>query len=294
LVRARPGATSFTGWLDSFEEAERRTRINHGHSVLSDAEQTASETLLERWFFTAMAMAMLATSIAGFMPAIVNPAGRRAPLTLLAAAHGMVFFAWLLLFFTQSFLAATGHVRRRRKLGRASVVILAAMIALAFETTAVMVRRGFDLSGDQKIDSHPPTGSVSLDGYFASVFNYGDLLMFAILATAAICYRRQPKVHKRLMLFANIALMAAPIVHILGHTPRLAPLLKPAIVAIPVAMFLLAGVVRDYLVARRARQLTAALAIAMHAFYPIRGILIGPGPAWRRFAAFGSLDRMYG
>jgi FtsH-binding integral membrane protein len=241
---------------------------------------------VERWFFTAMAMVMLTVSIAGFMPAIVNPAGRRAPLTFLAAAHGIVFFAWLLLFLTQSLLAATGHVRWHRKLGLASVVILAAMIPLGFETTAVMVRRGFDLSGDQKIDSHPPAGSVSLDGYFASVFNYGDLLMFAILAIAAICYRRRPEVHKRLMLFANIALMAAPVVHIFGHTPQLAPLLKPAIVAIPVAMFLLAGVVRDYLVARRVHPLTAGLAFAMYASYPIRGILIGPSPAWHRFAAW--------
>jgi hypothetical protein len=163
-----------------------------------------AKPLVERWFFTTMAMVMLATSIAGFMPAIVNPAGRRAPLTLLAAAHGIVFFAWLLLFFTQSLLAAMGHVRWHRKLGLASVVILAAMIPLAFEATAAMVRRGFDLSGDQKIDSHPSAGSVSLDGYFASVFNYGDLLMFAILAIAAICYRRRPEVHKRLMLFANM------------------------------------------------------------------------------------------
>jgi hypothetical protein len=248
--------------------------------------QQRAKSFVERWFFTAMAMVMLATSIAGFMPAIVNPAGRRGPLTPLAAAHGVVFFAWLLLFFTQSLLAATGHVRWHRILGPASVVILAAMIPLGFVATAAMVRRGFDLSGDQKIDSHPPAGAVSLDGYFASVFNYGDLLMFAILAIAAICYRRRPEIHKRLMLFANIALMAAPIVHILGHTPQFAPLLKPAIVAILVAMFLLAGVVRDYLVNRRVHPLTACLAIAMYASYPIRGILIGPSPAWHRFAAW--------
>jgi hypothetical protein len=173
-------------------------------------DKPRAKPLVERWFFTAMAMVMLATSIAGFMPAIVNPAGRRAPLTLLAAAHGIVFFAWLLLFLTQSLLAATGHVRWHQKLGLSSVVILAAMTPLAFESTATMVRRGFDLSGDQKIDSHPSAGSVSLDGYFASVFNYGHLLMFAILAIAAICYRRRPEVHKRLMLFANMGSWLRP------------------------------------------------------------------------------------
>jgi hypothetical protein len=160
------------------------------------------------------------------------------------------------------------------------------MIPLGFETTAAMVRRGFDLNGDQKVNPHPPAGSVSLDAYFASIFNYGDMLMFGTLAIAAICYRRRPEIHKRLMLFANIALMGAPIVHLMGHTPQLAPLLKPAIIAIPVAMLLLAGVMRDYLEAKRIHPLTAGLAIAMYASYPVRGVLIGPSPAGHHFAAW--------
>jgi hypothetical protein len=45
-----------------------------------------------------MALTMIAISIAGFMPAIANPAGRHAPITLLASAHGIVFFAWLMLY----------------------------------------------------------------------------------------------------------------------------------------------------------------------------------------------------
>jgi hypothetical protein len=32
---------------------------------------------VKRWFFTAMALTMIAISIAGFMPAIVNPAAPR-------------------------------------------------------------------------------------------------------------------------------------------------------------------------------------------------------------------------
>jgi len=160
------------------------------------------------------------------------------------------------------------------------------MIPLGFATTAAMVRRGFDLSGDQKIDPHPAVGSVALDAHFASVFNFGDLFMFSILAIGAICYRRRPEIHKRMMLFANIALMGAPVVHLFGHTPQLAPLLKPAIIAIPIAMLLLAGVARDYLVNKRIRPLTAGLGIAIYGSYPIRGILIGPSPAWRQFASW--------
>ena len=50
-----------------------------------------------RWFFVRMALVMIATSIGGFLPAIIEPATRRAPLTLLAEAHGIAFFMWLFL-----------------------------------------------------------------------------------------------------------------------------------------------------------------------------------------------------
>jgi len=237
---------------------------------------------VERWFFTGMAIVMLAVSIAGFVPAIVNPAGRRAPLSLLAAAHGIVFFAWLLLFLIQSLLVATRRVASHRRLGLASAFVLALMIPLAYAATVAMVRRGFDLSGDQKIELHPRSGF--LDPYNASIFNFGDLLLFTFLVVAAICYRSRPEIHKRLMLFANIALMGAPITHVLGHTAQL--LLTPANVMIPFSMFLLAAAARDYLVAKRIHPLTAGLAIAMFASYPIRGILIGPSPGWHRFASW--------
>jgi hypothetical protein len=58
---------------------------------------TSHEThFLERWSFVGMAVMMIATSIAGFAPAILNPGGRRGPISPLAAIHGVIFFAWLL------------------------------------------------------------------------------------------------------------------------------------------------------------------------------------------------------
>lgn len=56
----------------------------------------------ERRYFTAMALVMIAISIAGFLPAIVDPSSRRAPLTPLAAVHGMAYFAWLVLLLVQT------------------------------------------------------------------------------------------------------------------------------------------------------------------------------------------------
>jgi hypothetical protein len=59
-------------------------------------QQTSPElwqkVFVERWFFTGTAIAMLATSTAVFMPSLVHTAGRRAQLSSLAAAHGIVLF----------------------------------------------------------------------------------------------------------------------------------------------------------------------------------------------------------
>ncbi len=230
-----------------------------------------------------MAIVLLVVSIAGFLPAIVHPAGRRAPLTLLTVAHGIVFLAWLLLFLAQSLLVATRLVGWHRRLGLVSVGLLALMIPLGFETTAAMVRRGFDLSGDQHITSHPQAGT-ELDASTGAVFNFVGLLIFTVLATAAICYRRRSEIHKRLMLFANIELIQPAITHFLGHFPPL--VLTAGTVVLSFSIFLLAGVARDYLVAKRIHPLTAALAIALFLSLPLEGAVIGPSAAWHQFVGW--------
>src|ERR1700722_3584484 len=74
--------------------------------AVQDSSKLQRNSAVDRYFFTSAAIATIAVSLAGFLPAIANPAGRRAPLTLLAAVHGIVFLAWQLLFLIQSRLAA--------------------------------------------------------------------------------------------------------------------------------------------------------------------------------------------
>ncbi len=245
-----------------------------------------TKTFIERWYFTGMAIVMLIVSIAGFMPAIVHPVERRAPLTLSAAAHGIVFLAWLMLFLAQSLLVATRRVGWHRRLGPTSIVLLALIVPLTYTTSISMVRRGFDLSGDLHIDPHPQIetgGTLTLDAATGSVFNFAGLLIFAVLAIAAICYRRRPEIHKRLMLFANIEMMQAPSGHVLGHFPPLA--LTPGTALLAFSIFLVAAVARDYLVAKRIHPLTAAVAIVLFLSLPIEGAVIGPSEPWHHLVA---------
>jgi hypothetical protein len=78
-----------------------------------------------------------------------------------------------------------------------------------------------------------------------------------------------------------IELMGPPITHLIGHFSRLT--LTPPMVLVPFAMFLLSGVARDYLVDKRVHPLTATLAIAMFASFPLQGAVIGPSAAWHNF-----------
>jgi hypothetical protein len=242
------------------------------HRTLSNPQ---SSVQAERWFFTGMALAMIAVSLIAFLPSITHPAERRAPLSALAAAHGVVFFAWLLLFLVQSRLIATHRVAIHRRLGLASIVILALMIPLAYTTSIAMVRRGYDLSGDL---------SVGINNELAhqTVFPLANLLIFSALAIAAVAFRRRPEIHRRLMLFANIELMPAPLAHLIGHTPWLASL-PPAIVMVPITAFVAAAVGRDLLVARRIHPLTWGLAIQRMVSGFLEAGPIGSSAAWHHF-----------
>jgi hypothetical protein len=242
------------------------------------ASASRTKSSVERWFFTGMALAMLAIAVAAFTPSLAHPAGRRAPLSVLAAAHGIVFFSWLLIFLVQNRLVAKRHIAWHRRLGLASIFVFAVMIPLGYTTTIAMVRRGFDLGGDVGV-------GIRYDSVYEAVFPLFDILIFSVLVIAALAYRRRPEIHKRLMLFANIELMPAPLTHLIGHNPWLASL-PAAIVTIPISMFVLAAVGRDLLVVRRVHLLTWGLAILRMLSGFLEAGPIGSSVAWHHFVAW--------
>jgi hypothetical protein len=237
-----------------------------------------------RWFFVGMALAFIATSIAGFLPAIINPATRRAPLTLLAAVHGIVFLLWLFLYLAQALLIANRRVDLHRRLGLAGVGVMALVIYFGFTTMTATIRRGFDLSGDQHMDPHPD-GTTTFDAPTAMIFNFSSLATFGILAAAAISFRRRPDLHKKLMLFANISLMVAPIAHFLGH---IRSAWFAAIYLLLYLLFLLTPMVYDFLVMKRIRWLTSSLVVALFVSQLVQAVVIAPSAAWHRFAVWFS------
>src|SRR6266851_3598949 len=90
---------------------------DQGHAAVT--ARVASRVLVDRWFYIAMAFCTIIVAVLGFAPSIVNTAARKAPPTLLIAAHGVVSVAWLAMFLAQTTLAATRRIPVHRRLGTA-------------------------------------------------------------------------------------------------------------------------------------------------------------------------------
>lgn len=243
---------------------------------------------IDRWYFTSLASVLIAASIAGFGPSLVDPVNRRGPVSLLAAVHGLLFFAWQILFLVQSLFIATRRVALHRRLGIAAAFVLLLMMPLGYATTVAMARRGFDLSGDLKVDFH--SHGMYVDPLLGMLFPLTDLAVFGVLAALALAYRRRKEIHKRLMAFANIMLMPAAMAHLIGHFPRLSSIAPPPmttpLILIPLSILLASVILRDYCATRRIHPLTWTLAISLLAWGPIRVSLIGPSVEWHRLAAW--------
>ena len=184
-----------------------------------------------RWFFVWMAFIALAICFAGFLPTYLIPVSSgtftRPPLVHL---HGLTMFAWLALFTSQSWLAATGRTISHRTIGMLGLAL--ATIGLMLLITTVVV------DANESMRLFPGAGpAVRARG--------GDNVVrgvaFVCLVAAGVMSVRNTEIHKRLMLVANIVVVAPALgriarVYFLGN-PHIPPM--PADVRLPMAIFVL-------------------------------------------------------
>ncbi|HEX7652243.1 MAG TPA: hypothetical protein VF607_01975, partial [Verrucomicrobiae bacterium] len=161
-----------------------------------------------------MGMAMLAIGLGSFAPSLLDHKDRKGPVTLALAFHGVIFAAWLFLFFLQSLLVSVNRTKLHRRLGWSGVALAIIMAFSGFDAILRMARRGYDLSGDLV---HRP-GDLER----VLVFQWGDLAVFVLLTGLAVVFRRRPLVHRQLMLCATAGgALPAACDHLIGHTPWL-------------------------------------------------------------------------
>jgi hypothetical protein len=228
----------------------------------------------DRVFYSGMAIALAVTVFIGFGPTFYLRPFMTPPATItgaptlspLAQVHGALFTLWVLLFVVQTALVATHRTPVHQRLGILGGILAAAMIVVGSMTAIRAAARG----------SAPP--DVEALAFLAVPL--ADMVLFAGFVGAALWYRRQREIHKRLMLMAYISLMAAA-------TARL-----PGVFAYgPLAffglafVFLVLGIVYDF--ASRGRVHAAYLwgGAALVASVPVRLMVSGTG-VWRSFAEF--------
>jgi hypothetical protein len=188
------------------------------------------------------------------------------PLTSVVHIHAALFTSWVLLFVAQTSLVATHRVAVHRRMGVA-VAVLAGLMIIAGTTIAIaLARRG----------AAPP--GISPQQFLA--IPLGDMLGFATLIVLALWLRRNKEAHKRLMLLAYIAILAAAVARFPGVLP-LGPWAFYGFTFIPL---LAAAVVYDRVTRGRIHPVYLWGGGALIASVPLR-LMISTTPAWQRLAA---------
>jgi hypothetical protein len=221
-------------------------------------------------FYTTMGVVAFLVAIIGFGNSLAGAVTGSKTFTRLVHIHGALFGFWLVFFILQARLIAAGRIAVHRRLGVAGGVLAATMIGVGIRTSIVAARHGYDL--DRRND---PLGFM--------IFPLGDLLAFAILVSAAIWFRKRPMAHKRLMLLATLAMLNAPLAHLISTTPALFAIKAP-IILVPMVLLLSASAVYDTLTLGRIHPVSLWPPIAMIVWSMLRAAVIGPSSAWHSFA----------
>jgi hypothetical protein len=193
-----------------------------------------------RYFFVAMAAICVLIAYGGFIPTywskLASGSFKGAPVLHL---HGMLFFAWTLFFFAQTWLVASGRVLSHRNWGLAGISLATAMAisVVLGAINSIKVANGIGMGDEARRFT-----IVSLSG----------VVLFAGFIGVAIANIRNKDLHKRLMLLAMIPLMHAAMARVFmtAFAPAGAKGPPPVFVALPPGLFvdllIVAAIIYDW------------------------------------------------
>ena len=226
----------------------------------------------DRVFYSGMAVVMALTVLIGFARTYYLSAyfGTHAtfggrPFSTIVRLHAALFTTWVLLFIVQTSLVARHRVAVHRRLGVA-VGTLAGLMIVVGTATALQLA----LSGGA-----PP----GVDPLVFLAVPLGDMVVFASLVTAALGLRRNKEAHKRLMLLAYTAILAAAVARFPGVLP-LGPLWFFGLTFLPV---LALGVTYDLVTRRRIHPAYLWGGALLIVSVPVR-LMISTTQGWRWLA----------
>jgi hypothetical protein len=164
----------------------------------------------ERQFYSRMAIFMIAIVFIGFAPSfylhgLVTVPRPKPILSPFVIFHGVVFTLWMLIFLTQTRLVAAGRRDLHMKLGIAAMLFAVMLVPVMYLTAVGEVAR-----------ANQPPWATPLGWTAIALF---PIPVFMLLMALGWQQRRNPQVHKRLMLGAALMMMDPAI----GRFPILPP-----------------------------------------------------------------------
>jgi len=180
-----------------------------------------------------------------------------------AHVHGAVMTSWLIMFFTQSFLAARGNLRYHKQLGQWGAALGGVVIITLLAT---IVRR--------RLGIWYPEESFVWDIFVIELY---ATALFVLFFTWGIAVRKDSASHKRLLLLATIIIMGAATDRI-RFLPGESPVDKFVYVdALIIPLFLY-----DYVTRRNIHRITIIGTVAIVSMQGLSAMAYG-SPAWHKF-----------
>jgi hypothetical protein len=168
-------------------------------ATLASATRRAHAHTRDR-FYLGMTLALAAVVLVGFTPTLFGRAAFTVPkMAGYLYLHGLVVASWYALMVTQATLVGRGNLALHRKLGWSSLAYLV-LIPLAGMGTQLALPDRILAAGADITPLKPLVENI----FWLNAFS---ALQFIGFVTAALLLRRQGESHKRLMLFAGIAII---------------------------------------------------------------------------------------
>ena len=163
-------------------------------------ERYQSYQSLGDWFYFFMSLVIALVVVYGFTQRaeqqLIHPLH---PKPLMLWVHVLVFTGWVLFYIAQSALVRARKIRLHQAMGWFGAALGASVPIVGTITTVVM--RHFDL---QYADLRKIAPNVTI--------GLMDMVSFTVPFVLAVCWRRKPERHRRLMLVATCALTAGAFV----------------------------------------------------------------------------------
>jgi len=225
---------------------------------------TLSERLRDRRFYLFITILTAALVFVGFARTFfLNSFFAKLQLPSLWVIHGVVFSSWIVILVVQSVLISAKQTRIHKKLGYASMAVVALMAYLGFEMSRQAAQRSFTPPGGP-----PPTT------FFA--FQLLGLFVFAAFIGAGYLFRNRAETHKRLMVSGTVLILTPAVARIFLLFSTNLVIIKAFGLQLAV---LLACMAYDYVTRKRLHTPYVSAVVALLAMLPVAG-LIGSTRLW--------------